>query len=122
MLRVPKLKSRFVGELFLDVKGDAPSKDNRGLKVSFKCFAVSDLRLLGLHGEESCLPKCPPCNAFVCHGLLKDLNHDPLNLIQRNLIAGAVIELGGFRAFVIGDPLVVLDGDAVFQVVGDSWK
>ena len=40
-------------------------------------------------------------------GLLS--NHDPLNFIERNLIAGAVIELGSFRAFVIGDPPGVLD-------------
>jgi hypothetical protein len=33
---------------------------------------------------------------------------DPLDFIDVDLVAGAVIELGGFRAFVDGDPLGVL--------------
>jgi hypothetical protein len=48
------------------------------------------------------------------------LNHDPLDLIQRNLIARPVIELSRLRAFVVGDLLGMLDGAAVLQVGGDA--
>jgi len=72
MRRVPIIESFFAGKLFLDMKCDAPSKDNRSLKVRFKCFALSDLRLLGLLGKEFSFPKRPPCNALFCHRLLQD--------------------------------------------------
>ena len=36
------------------------------------------------------------------------LDHDSLNFIERNLITGAVIELGRFRVFVVGNLLGVL--------------
>jgi len=38
---------------------------------------------------------------------------DPLNFIERDLIAGSVIELGGFWRFVGGDLLGVFQGAAV---------
>jgi hypothetical protein len=40
--------------------------------------------------------------------------------IECDLIAGAVVELGDFRAFVVGDLLGLLDGAAVFQVGCDA--
>ncbi len=47
-------------------------------------------------------------------------NHNLLDLVKRNLVAGAVIECGGFRGFVVGDLLGVLDGAAIFEVGGDG--
>ena len=40
-------------------------------------------------------------------------DHDLLNLIDCDLIAGTVVKLGGLWAFVIGYRLSVLDGAAV---------
>ena len=48
------------------------------------------------------------------------LNRDPLHFVQRDVIAGTVVELGCARGFVSGDGLGVLDGAAVFQVGGDA--
>jgi hypothetical protein len=45
------------------------------------------------------------------------LNHDPFHFTQGDLIAGAVVELGGLGAFVGGDLLGLLGGAAVFEVV-----
>ena len=51
---------------------------------------------------------------------LFELNPDPLDFIEVDLVAGAVIELGCLGAFVVGDPLGVLDGAAFFEVGGDA--
>jgi hypothetical protein len=45
-------------------------------------------------------------------------NPDLLDFIEVNLVAGAVIELGRLRGFVVGDLLGVLDGAAAFEVGG----
>ena len=42
------------------------------------------------------------------------LNRDPLDLIERDFIARAVIELGGARAFVRGHGLRVFEREAGF--------
>jgi len=47
-------------------------------------------------------------------------DRDPLNLIEGERIAGAVVQLGGAGRFVRGNGLGVLDGAAVFQVGGDA--
>jgi len=39
---------------------------------------------------------------------------------DRRMIAGAVVELGGLGAGVVGDGLCVLDGAAAFEVGGDA--
>ena len=48
------------------------------------------------------------------------LNHDPFDLIEADLVAGAVIELGGAGGLVGGDGLGVFDRAAVEQVGGDA--
>jgi hypothetical protein len=48
------------------------------------------------------------------------LNREPLNLLERDLIAGAVVKARGLRAGVIGDLLDALDSDAVLQIGGDA--
>ena len=50
----------------------------------------------------------------------RGLDHDPLNFIEGDLIAGSVIELGRLRRLVSGDLLRLLDGAAVLQVGGDA--
>lgn len=50
------------------------------------------------------------------------LNRDPLDLIERNLIAGAVIELGRARAFVRGHGLSMLKRTTVRKVSGDAGR
>lgn len=50
----------------------------------------------------------------------KKSNHDPLHLVERDLIAGAVVELFGLGRFLVGGGLGVLDGAAVFEVGGDA--
>ncbi len=50
----------------------------------------------------------------------KQLNHNLLYLVERDLVVGAVIELGGLRGFVVGDLLGLLDGAAVLEVGGDA--
>ncbi len=47
-------------------------------------------------------------------------NHNPLDFIERDLIAGAVIELGCSGALVVGNLMGVLDGAAVLEVSGDA--
>ena len=48
------------------------------------------------------------------------LNRDPLNLIERDLIAGAIVELGGARAFVRGHGLRVLERPAGLEIGRDA--
>src|SRR5271157_1455474 len=48
------------------------------------------------------------------------LDHDPLDFIERNLVAGAVVELSRLRGFVSGDLLGMLDGAAVLQIGSDA--
>lgn len=47
------------------------------------------------------------------------LNHDPLDLVERDRVPGAVVELGGLRAFVRRHRLRVLQRAARVQVDGD---
>ncbi len=47
-------------------------------------------------------------------------DHDPLHLIQGNLIAGAVVEPGSLRGFMGGDGPGVLQGPSIVQVSGDT--
>src|SRR4051812_5221796 len=51
---------------------------------------------------------------------ISSLNYNPLYLVERNLIAGAVVEQGGPGRGVGGDPLGVLDGAAVLAEGGDA--
>ena len=48
------------------------------------------------------------------------LNCDPLDLVERDLVAGAVVELGGLGAGVVGDFLGLLERAAVLAVGGDA--
>ena len=48
------------------------------------------------------------------------LNRNPLDLIEADLVGGAVVELGGAGRLVGGDGLGVLDTAAVEQVGGDA--
>jgi hypothetical protein len=47
-------------------------------------------------------------------------NRDPLHLVERDLIAGTVIEFGGARTFMRGHGLGVLKSTASFQIGGDA--
>jgi hypothetical protein len=47
-------------------------------------------------------------------------NDDSLDLVQRDFVAGAVVELGRARRLVSGYRLGVLDRAAIIQVRGDS--
>jgi hypothetical protein len=47
-------------------------------------------------------------------------NRNPLHLIERDLIAGAVVELGGARTFVRRHGLGVFERASGFQIGGDS--
>src|SRR4051794_10945073 len=42
-------------------------------------------------------------------------NHDPFDLIQRDLVTGPVVKLGCPRRLVSGNGLGIFDGPAVFQ-------
>ena len=53
-------------------------------------------------------------------GMFGRLDHDSLHFIERNLVAGAVVELRRPRRFVGGNSLGVLDGAAVLEVGGDA--
>jgi hypothetical protein len=44
------------------------------------------------------------------------LNHNPLHLIERDLIARAVIELRGPRRFVRGDHCGVFEGPSLLKI------
>ena len=48
------------------------------------------------------------------------LNRNPLDLIEGDVIAGAVVELGGARAFVRRHELGVFQRAAGFEVGGDA--
>ena len=48
------------------------------------------------------------------------LNLYPFDFIQADLVAGAVVELGGARGLVGGDRLGVLQGAAGLQVIDDA--
>jgi hypothetical protein len=39
-------------------------------------------------------------HSFSSPGGTERLNHDPLDLVERDLVSGAVVELGRARAFV----------------------
>ena len=46
----------------------------------------------------------------------------PSNLLGSELLAGAIVELGRSRRFMIGDGLRVLQGSAVFEIGGDAGR
>jgi hypothetical protein len=46
--------------------------------------------------------KKPNDHSFSSLGGTGRLNHDPLDLVERDLVSGAVVELGRARAFVRG--------------------
>ena len=50
------------------------------------------------------------------------LNRNALDLIQRDRIVGAVIELGGARALMCGHRLRVLESAAGLEVGGDAGR
>jgi hypothetical protein len=47
-------------------------------------------------------------------------NRNPLHLVERDLVAGAIVELGGARTFVRGHRLGVLQSAAGFTIGGDA--
>ena len=47
-------------------------------------------------------------------------DHNPLHFVERDLIAGTVVKLGGFWAFVMGERLGLLDDAAVPEIGGDA--
>src|SRR5919109_1598664 len=49
-------------------------------------------------------------------------NQNPLDLVEGDGIAGAVVELGGARRLVRGDRLGVLNGAPVLEVGGDAGR
>src|SRR4051794_12949549 len=69
---------------------------------------------------------CPPNQSDA--GLMRVLrggqgepsDANPLDFVERNLVAGAVIELGGLGRLVGGNLLGLLDGAAGFEVGGDA--
>jgi hypothetical protein len=92
-----------------------------------------------MHGGPSCLaslegPTFPLDSSlflltlfFRCHNVFSfarvvcDLsNHDPLDLIERDLIVAPVIEAGGARALMVGHLLRDFELAAVAQVFGDA--
>src|SRR5436305_1715456 len=53
-------------------------------------------------------------------GVAAASNGNPLDFVERNLVAGAVVELGGLGALVGRNLLGLLDGPARFEVGGDA--
>jgi hypothetical protein len=51
---------------------------------------------------------------------VRELDGDPLDLIQSNLISCAIIELGGARTFMRGHGLRILKRSAGFKLGGDA--
>jgi hypothetical protein len=53
-----------------------------------------------------------PFGNYLLRGVkhFKISNHNPLDLVERNLIVGAVIELGGYWAFLDGYLLAEFQG------------
>jgi len=51
--------------------------------------------------------------------LVRNSNHDPLDLIERDLVAGAIVELRRARAFVRRHQLSILQGPAVVEIGGN---
>jgi hypothetical protein len=49
-------------------------------------------------------------------------NLDPLDLVERDRVAGAVVELGRTRAFVRGHRLGVFQRPAAFKISGDPGR
>jgi hypothetical protein len=58
-------------------------------------------------------------NATRAEGHCHRSNRDPLDFIECDLIAGAIVELGGARAFVRRHGLCGFQGAAGFEVGGD---
>jgi hypothetical protein len=61
-----------------------------------------------------------PCDRSLAERLVAQSNPDLLDLVEVDLVAGAVIELGRLGRLAVGDGLGVLDGAAAFQVGGDA--
>jgi hypothetical protein len=55
-------------------------------------------------------------------GARRPLNCDPLDLIERDLIAGAVVELGRARAFVCCHGLGILERAAGLEIGGNAGR
>ena len=49
-------------------------------------------------------------------------NPNPLDLVEVELVTGAVVDAGRLRRFVVGDGLDMLDGPAAFAVGGDGLR
>lgn len=60
-------------------------------------------------------PSCPGGK-----GSRRGSDHDALDLVQRDFVIGAVVELGGARGFVRSDSLGVFEGAAVKKERGDA--
>src|ERR1039458_6663422 len=62
----------------------------------------------------------PALRYVLLDGKQVSSDSNPLNFIQRDLVARAVVELGGSWRLVGGDRLGVLDRTSVLQVRGDA--
>ena len=68
------------------------------------------------------------CKSTIIYAVLASLcrshenvsNSNPLDLVERDLVAGAVVELGGAGGFVCRDHRGVFGGAAVLEVGGDA--
>src|SRR5258708_2441818 len=60
------------------------------------------------------------CSSASIQGGL--LNRDALDLVERDLIAGAVVKLRGARAFVRGHGLSVFERAAGLEIGGDAGR
>ncbi len=49
-------------------------------------------------------------------------DHDPLDLIEGNLIGGTIVKLGRSWGFMGGDGLGVFDGTSVVEIGGDAGR
>jgi hypothetical protein len=80
--------------------------------------------------EKAIVPRCPQWNKKIISrqenpqsywqlssiGALDPLNYDPLDLIERDLIAGAIVELGRARTLVRRHKLSILQSAAVVEI------
>ena len=93
--------------------------------LSFRCGSAGQLLII-LHvaayaarDGQSAARTCrePPCATSSFHfPEVSTLDQNPLDLIQADGVAGAVIQLGRARRFVVGDLLRMLEYTTVLQV------
>ena len=62
------------------------------------------------------------CVRALCTAAHSPLNPDPLDLVERDLVTGAVIKLGGAWAFMRGHELRVFERTAGVHIGGDAGR